>query len=152
MTPRISARGLVVEDNRLLTSRYQSGDEQWYLTPGGVQHPGETLVETVRREVSEETGYEARVESLAFVRDLVPSNHHEDGDDENHRVDHFFWCELVDDEPAVPTEFDAKQVGVEWLPLEKLSTVHFFPSGLIDPLQTSAERDTRDARYVGDIR
>ncbi|MFC7204589.1 NUDIX domain-containing protein [Haloferax namakaokahaiae] len=152
MTPRISARGLVVEKGRLLTTRYESNDERWFLTPGGGQELGETLTETVRREVREETGYEVGVESLAFVRDLVPSNHHGDGDDDNHRVDHFFWCELADDEPTAPTEFDRKQDGVEWLSLDRLPVVSFFPSGLVGPLLARVESGNRDASYLGDVR
>ncbi|WP_396610676.1 NUDIX domain-containing protein [Haloferax sp. S1W] len=159
MTPRIAARGIVVDEGKLLTVQYRSGDDVWYLTPGGGQQPGETLAETVRREVREETGYEVSVESLAFVRDFIPSNHGTEGDedeggdtDADHRVDHFFWCELVDDSPSKPTVEDAMQAGVAWLSPAELSECWFFPRELTDPLQGRLESGTRDARYLGDIR
>ncbi|WP_416838630.1 NUDIX domain-containing protein [Haloferax sp. DFSO52] len=148
---RISARALVVDDDHLLTVQYGDGDENWYLTPGGRQELGEPLSETVRREVSEETGYDVAVESLAFVRDFVPSNHVEDGSDDAHRVDHFFWCELVDDEPTAPTIEDSKQVGVEWLSVDELDESWFFPRELVGPLHEQVTRGNREARYVGDI-
>ncbi|ELZ87630.1 mutT/NUDIX family protein [Haloferax elongans ATCC BAA-1513] len=152
MSPRIAARGLVVDDGDLLTVQYGSGDEVWYLTPGGGQQTGESLSETVHREVREETGYEVEVESLAFVRDYIPSNHTEDGDDDDHRVDHFFWCELIDDDPVQPSMRDAKQVGVAWLAVDDLDDYWFFPRELPDALQSREKTATRDARYLGDIR
>ncbi|ELZ74992.1 mutT/NUDIX family protein [Haloferax larsenii JCM 13917] len=160
MSPRIAARGLVVYDGTLLTVQYGSGDgERWYLTPGGGQQTGESLSETVRREVREETGYEVEVESLAFVRDYIPSNHDTDEDedeggaeDDDHRVDHFFWCELVDDDPVQPTVRDAKQVGVTWLAVNELDDYWFFPRELPDALQRQVKTANREARYLGDIR
>ncbi|ELZ94769.1 mutT/NUDIX family protein [Haloferax mucosum ATCC BAA-1512] len=151
MNPRIAARGLVVDDGRLLTVKYQSEREHWYLTPGGEQKRGETLAETVRREVREETGYEVSVESLAFVRDFVPSSHFEDGSDDDQRVDHFFWCELGSGERTQPMLKDPQQVSVEWLAVDSLSELWFFPRGLADPLRERVESGTRDAAYLGDI-
>ncbi|WP_411965376.1 NUDIX domain-containing protein [Haloferax sp. YSMS24] len=153
--PRTAARALVVDDGHLLTVQYGDGDDNWYLTPGGGQRQGESLSETVRREVYEETGYEVEVESLAFVRDLVPSNHFEDGDDADHRLDHFFWCDFRADSPASPAdppELDSKQVGVEWIPLETLPDIQFFPRSLVAPLRGRREHERRDAEYLGDVR
>ncbi|AKU06644.1 NUDIX domain-containing protein [Haloferax gibbonsii] len=152
--PRSAARGLVVRDGELLTIRYRTDGEDWYVAPGGGQQRGESLAETVRREVYEETGYEVAVGSLAFVRDFVPSTHYDDRGDDGHQVDHFFWCERVSEDPDDPTERDSVQVGVRWLPLDELGEVRFFPGPLGDRLRDGDPDemgDGRDAVYLGDV-
>ncbi|AFK18215.1 NUDIX domain-containing protein [Haloferax mediterranei ATCC 33500] len=154
MSPRIAARGLLVRDGELLVIRYRTDGEDWYAAPGGGQKRGESLAETVRREVYEETGYEVAVGSLAFVRDFVPSTHYEDRSDDGHQVEHFFWCEQMTDEPDDPTERDSVQVGVTWLPLDSLGDVRFFPGPLGDLLRDGVREGTNDARgacYLGDV-
>ncbi|RDZ54471.1 DNA mismatch repair protein MutT [Haloferax sp. Atlit-4N] len=152
--PRSAARGLVVRDGELLTIRYRTDGEDWYVAPGGGQQRGESLAETVRREVYEETGYEVAVGSLAFVRDFVPSTHYDDRGDDGHQVDHFFWCERVSEDPDDPTERDSVQVGVRWLPLDELGEVRFFPGPLGDRLRDGDPDEMgggRDAVYLGDV-
>ncbi|ELZ92610.1 NUDIX domain-containing protein [Haloferax volcanii] len=152
--PRSAARGLLVRDGELLAIQYRTDGEDWYVAPGGGQQRGESLAETVRREVYEETGYEVAVGSLAYVRDFVPSTHYEDRDDDGHQVDHFFWCERVGDEPDDPTERDSVQVGVRWLPLDELGEVRFFPGPLGDRLRSGDSDEMGDARgavYLGDV-
>ncbi|WP_123535651.1 NUDIX hydrolase [Halosimplex salinum] len=46
------------DENRALLIRHESEPDQWG-TPGGGHEPGETMAETARREVREETGIEA---------------------------------------------------------------------------------------------
>ena len=59
-TPRIGARVLLLDprDRVLLIHARdpEAPDHQWWETPGGGVDPGESLVETPVREVSEETG------------------------------------------------------------------------------------------------
>ncbi|WP_058826615.1 NUDIX domain-containing protein [Haloferax sp. Q22] len=152
--PRSAARGLVVRDGELLTIRYRTDGEDWYVAPGGGQQRGELLTETVCREVYEETGYEVTVGSLAYVREFVPSTHYESSGDDDHQVDHFFWCERVSDEPDEPTARDSVQAGVRWLPLDELDDVRFFPSPLGDRLRGDDPDEmggARDAVYLGDV-
>ncbi|RDZ65742.1 DNA mismatch repair protein MutT [Haloferax sp. Atlit-12N] len=155
--PRSAARGLVVRDGELLTIRYRTDGEDWYVAPGGGQQRGELLTETVRREVYEETGYEVTVGSLAYVREFVPSTHYE-GSGDDHQVDHFFWCERVSDEPDEPTARDSVQAGVRWLSLDELGGVRFFPGPLGDRLgdrlsdgDSGEMGDGNDAVYLGDV-
>jgi ADP-ribose pyrophosphatase YjhB (NUDIX family) len=57
----------------LVASRYPNHDRPLWNLPGGRQRAGELLVETVAREIFEETGYRARVGALAYVSESYDS-------------------------------------------------------------------------------
>ncbi len=72
MSFRLAAYGVCVEDGRVLLGRHVSSDGRstWTLPGGGVEH-AEDPVDTVVREVAEETGYDAVVERLLGVDSRV---------------------------------------------------------------------------------
>ena len=68
----MGARGVVLVDGRILLLRYERDGETLYLFPGGGHMPGETLAETVEREVTEETGLAVGVGRLLAVHENAP--------------------------------------------------------------------------------
>ena len=56
MPVRNSAKAIVVHDGKILVNRCISKFGEYYALPGGGQHTGEMLNETVKRELLEETG------------------------------------------------------------------------------------------------
>src|SRR3954447_22342272 len=72
MSFRLAAYALCVEDGRVLLVRYAppAGAAHWTLPGGGVGH-GEDPFHAVIREVAEETGCDAVVESLLGVDSRV---------------------------------------------------------------------------------
>jgi ADP-ribose pyrophosphatase YjhB (NUDIX family) len=73
------ASGLIVRDGKVLLVRRgkEPYRDHWSLPGGGVE-PGETIRETVRREVLEETGLEVTVGLVAGYREeiLGPREHY----------------------------------------------------------------------------
>jgi ADP-ribose pyrophosphatase YjhB (NUDIX family) len=55
------------DDDRVLLIRHRGSPDQWG-TPGGGHEPGETMEETARREVREETGVECSITDILFAR------------------------------------------------------------------------------------
>lgn len=51
---RTAARGVIFLNNRILLNKNDKGE---YLFPGGGVNPGETIIEGLRREIAQETGY-----------------------------------------------------------------------------------------------
>ncbi|MGN5632199.1 NUDIX hydrolase [Streptomyces sp. AC154] len=74
MSFRLAAYAVCVEDGRVLVARHVSSDGKstWTLPGGGVEH-GEDPFDAVIREVAEETGCTAVVESLLGVDSRVIS-------------------------------------------------------------------------------
>lgn len=71
---RISVRGIIFKDGKLLCVRHKFADgspRPVYATPGGGLEDGESLVEGVEREMMEETGIAPKVGKLLFIQQFV---------------------------------------------------------------------------------
>lgn len=126
-------RALIVESGHLLTVEMQRpGDVAFYILPGGGQHHGETLVESLRRECGEELGFAPIVHGIAFIREYI-GRHHEFAryHRQFHQLEVVFHCEI----PATVRvhegwETDRHQIGFRWLPLDRLAEHNFYPRAL----------------------
>jgi 8-oxo-dGTP diphosphatase len=72
---RISVRGVIFKDGKLLCVRHRDQDTgepvAHYATPGGGLERGEALVEGVKRELIEETGVAPKVGKLLFIQQFM---------------------------------------------------------------------------------
>ncbi|MFB7506933.1 NUDIX hydrolase [Streptomyces broussonetiae] len=73
---RVAAYAVCVREEQILLARSPGpgGVPEWVLPGGGMEH-GEDPYDTVRREVTEETGYRIRVTGLLGVDSLRLVNH-----------------------------------------------------------------------------
>jgi 8-oxo-dGTP pyrophosphatase MutT (NUDIX family) len=119
--------------------------------PGGGQEPGEDFVLTLTRECQEEIGAEIVVGDIRYIREYIGKHHefsHVDAD--VHQIEFMFLCELKagseGKEGSVP---DQDQMGIEWLPLEKLESYRLYPRNLRPILAARSNAET--PIYLGDI-
>jgi ADP-ribose pyrophosphatase YjhB (NUDIX family) len=85
------------DDGRVLFIRHPNSPDTWGL-PGGGYEPGETLVETARREVREETGVEVRVTGVWKLTHRTVG-HRDDPDRRFHVFDAWLEAEPVESAP-----------------------------------------------------
>lgn len=137
---RSVTKAVIVRDERVLLQRCQMEDGGiYYELPGGGQNAMETLEEAIVRECLEETGYTVRpIRPFALLEEIL--------DNATlaakypgfaHRVFHVFLCEILDVPRKEATEEDYRQVGLDWMPLAKLSEIALRPAALrkqIEPL------------------
>jgi 8-oxo-dGTP diphosphatase len=154
MYPRSCVAAVIIRDENLLVVKKRDEKGVVYSFPTGGQEAGETLVQAVQREVLEEVGCEIVVGPLLWVREYI-GKHHENADleDDVHVVCHLFHCTMS----SVSQIFqgmapDPDQEGVEWLPLQQLTTYRFYPQALISAL-IELEQGTPSSvpLYVGDV-
>ena len=71
MERRITARGIIVKNDKLLCLRlkpYEGHKNDYWCVPGGGIDPGEPLVASVEREIIEELGVQPKVGNLLFIQ------------------------------------------------------------------------------------
>lgn len=152
VSPRLRACGVVVEDGKILLvkiRRFAEGemfpDESWILPGGGVDF-GESIVEALRRELLEETGYVCDIGRVAFVEELIiPAL---DGKAKYHSSSIGFYATIAGG--ALKTgrdpEFGDHQLILEtnWIPIAELRNYVLYPYFLASFLQEGYARGFAD--------
>lgn len=73
---RVTARGVVVDNGRvLLMERWNTG-QHYFSIPGGGVEPGETLEVAAQREIEEEAGIRVKIDRKIYEVDMEDSVHH----------------------------------------------------------------------------
>jgi 8-oxo-dGTP diphosphatase len=111
----------LVENNQILLMRYRYGETDVYNLPGGNVDKGETLTETVVRELMEELGIEVEVGKMILSGDVIMPQGKED-------VLHcIFEGKILSGNPVLnPKETSA--LGLVWMPLEDLDELEMYPN------------------------
>ncbi|MFD2176658.1 NUDIX domain-containing protein [Veronia pacifica] len=145
---RVSVRAVCYRDNSLLLAEHRDDRGLWYILPGGgVQH-NETLDQAFDRELMEETGGEATMGDILFVREVLA-----DRLNTSYLPAHLHQLELFVETTdfkvvAEPKDFDKDQIGYVWMPLDQLDDILFFPKAMVKSFQTRCF----DKIYQGHIR
>lgn len=150
MKLRNSMKAIIIRDEKILLQKNEDDLGLFYLLPGGGMNAGETLHEALQRECREEIGTEVTIGNLRFIRDYIGA-HHEfaETDSDVHQIEFMFECTLPDGyEPQFGHIPDDRQIAVEWIPLNELHTIPFYPAILKTLLL-----DIRDNSlvYLGDV-
>lgn len=121
---------------------------EYYIVPGGGQEHGESLDQTLAREVKEETGYNAIAGDLLFIRDYIGANHEFRADSSHfHQVELYFSARLLDQNRTGATQPDEGQIDVEWVPLAELKKIRVYPLSLRENFATQRSEKI----YLGDV-
>ncbi len=133
MPIRPSAKAIIIQHNALLAIKKRDRKGDYYILPGGGVDVG----------------------NLLFVRDYIGQNH-EFADDEMERQAHalelMFACSLpVGASVTKGSHPDEGQIGVEWLPLERIHEFRMYPLTIRDLVANPGDLRERQAVYLGDI-
>lgn len=129
MSARNSAKAIVLHEGKILVNRCSSRFGEYFALPGGGQHKGEMLTETVRRELLEETGYTVTPIRLSGIYERIS-----EGRDDGlcHKIYFIFLCKLENVPCKVPYEKDRFQIGREWIDIRSVRTSNLFPRAIRD--------------------
>ena len=129
-------------------STYDTVDGVVHALPGGGQRRGETLDESLVREIHEEAGLDITVGRMRWIREFIPARLPVSSFDPSfHQVEIIFECTAHGDaEPRLGAAPDPGQVGVGWLPVHDLVNAPFFPQEIARILNGQAS----DRTYLGD--
>lgn len=144
---RVSVRAVCYQDDTLLLAQHRDERGFWYILPGGGIRHNETMADAFHRELREETGGEAEMGDVLFVREVIA-----DKLETTYLPKHLHQIELFVEAKnfrtvATPTEPDKDQVGIVWMPLSSLPELLFFPKTMVLAFQSRRF----DKIYWGDI-
>lgn len=122
------AAGIIIEDGKiLLIHRFRDGKEYW-VVPGGTVEEGETVKQTLDRELAEELAIEVRASKLLFkIKNLG-------------RFEYYFLVTKYEGSPRMSgSEMEwaneDNQYILERKDLAKLSEINLLPSKIVAKLQ-----------------
>ncbi|HEU5323125.1 MAG TPA: NUDIX domain-containing protein [Methylomirabilota bacterium] len=150
-----SAKGVLVEDDRILLIQYQEPDEvgHHYNLPGGRIRRNEHAPDACRRKMLEEAGADVDVHELLFVYEYTGAHHNYAGGDK-HSISLVFRCSLrPGSRPSMATctRPDTIQTDVCWVPLDELPRVTLYPSCQAKIIQAVRDPASIGDRYWGDV-
>lgn len=150
-TVRTAARALLLHEDRLLTVRMRGDKQDFLVLPGGGQRHGETLTDTVQREVREEVGGRIELGRVLYVREYIGRNHALARQHKTfHQLEVVFRGKILNpDEVCAGPECDHRQVDICWLPLSDLAEAPLHPAILKEILLNGDE--CAEPVYLGDI-
>lgn len=118
-----SIKAIIIDRTRLLVNVCRTEDGSTYYTlPGGKQHPDELMVDALKRETKEETGYSVEPKSILFIREGFT--------DQNHRIEFMFICDIVSEYEEDKLKYDSNQVGTKWLSIDNITHEPLEPAEL----------------------
>ena len=124
LTWRLSAYGILIQDNRVLLSRQWDG---WDFPGGGIEK-GEGVEEALLREFKEEIGISIESNALLhitqdfFILDFLPDTYW-------HGVLMYFTCKNPQGEISTDGFMDHEteyMQAAEWVPLENIDSIKFY--------------------------
>lgn len=128
-----SIKAIIINGTRLLVNQCQTEDGGVYYTlPGGKQRPDELMLDALKRETKEETGYSVEPKSLLFIR--------EGFSEENHRIEFMFICDIVSPFEEASLKYDKEQIGTKWLSIDNV---------LHEPLEPAELRGIIKRHFLG---
>ncbi|MEU4801492.1 NUDIX hydrolase [Actinosynnema sp. NPDC023587] len=115
---RVAAYAVIIEDDRILLSRWLGPERpRWILPGGGIDH-GEDPYDAVIREVFEETGYRAEVHRLLGIQSVRGPLNLDGADLDYHRLRILYEAKVVGGELTYEVGGSTDQAA--WVPLAEL--------------------------------
>jgi len=131
----IRTRAVIFDENgKVLVQHHSSSKPDFYRLPGGGVKFREKIEDCLIREIKEETGLNAKVDRLLWVRDFLDQFHY-------HSIEMFFLATIIGGK-FKPTP-EAENIELLFMTLEELEKVVFYPKAFIPKLKLLKDNRNR---------
>ncbi len=139
-----SIKAIIIDGTRLLTVHMRSQDgKEYYTLPGGKQQPNELMIDALKREVREETGYTVEPQSLLFIR--------EGFNEETHRIEFMFICNIIGEVEKDKLSYDVGQIGTKWILIDNILHEELYPTDMRNIIKRHFLGKNNDI-YLGEMK
>ncbi len=111
---------ILIKDEKILLVRHRKHRQSYWVLPGGTVEWGETLKETAKREMKEETNLEIALGDLAFINEAIP------GDGQRHIIDFYFTAKISGGDLKVTREKVLREA--RFFKMKDLNNLLFYPN------------------------
>ncbi len=151
MAIRTAARAIIIKDEQLLVLRRTGVQGEFYVLPGGGQNQGESIKQTLVREVFEEVSLEVEIIELLFINEFIAKRDSmfPELESEVHQIDFTFLCKITsDNEAKVGGTPDVHQVGIAWISLNEINDYDLHPDHDLNFIMGAPTRSVL-AQWIG---
>jgi 8-oxo-dGTP pyrophosphatase MutT (NUDIX family) len=141
---RISAGGIVLQENRLLlVHHFREGQYDFWVMPGGGVQGDEGILRAAEREVWEETNLTVLAERIAYVEDFI--------DEGKYVVKFWVLCSLQGGTPSIANADVNEEYlrGADFFSREEIQKMDVFPLILKDAFWRDLQEDFPQIRFLG---
>lgn len=135
---------ILIDDNKILLMKYNYGGNEVYALPGGNPDDGETLVETLIRELEEELNLHIAVSALVLAGEVIFP---ESAKSTLHCV---FHGRILSGLPVLNPEHTSA-LGVEWVSLSETVDLNMYPNVGKHIFSATDPHSKTECQYIGRI-
>ena len=133
---------LIIENNKILTMQYRYGDADVYNLPGGNVEFGETMADTLAREMVEELNLQVEIQELVSIGEVFFL------EKKKHTLHALFKGKIIAGEPIInPAETSA--LAIKWINISDLPNINLYPN-ITDTILKHLDNQL-DNPYIGQI-
>ncbi len=138
-------RGIIIKDGKILIIHRIKNGEEYYLIPGGGIEDGETIEQTLIREIKEETNQDITDYSKLFEFEFDDPENDDRKSLTYYLIDKFTENDLKITGPELERHSEQNQYLLEWWTLEKFFKFpHRYRQDVMDKLKDSLTKTLKD--------
>jgi len=139
---KVRPSALILKDDCILTLRYNYGNINVFALPGGNPDPGESLSEALARELMEELGITAEVNSMVLSGEVI-------WDEIKKETLHMVFASKISSGDAALNPVHTTALEIVWLPLSAVCETLLYPN--VGKFLLKYLDENRESMHVGVI-
>ena len=132
-TQELIARGVCVEDGKILLAHYK--DKDYYFLPGGHVEIGESVREALEREIDEELKLSITAGNIVSIFE----HSWKDSEEEHYELNFLIPFSIPKDTDLIS---HVEHLTFEWISIEDFSSINFLPAELKEGIGKLIQKET----------
>lgn len=142
-TLKVRVAVILIKDEKILLVRHRKGQRSYWVLPGGTVEEGETIKETAKREIKEETNLKIALGELVFINGAIPRDGH------RHIIDICFTGKILSGDLKVAREDILREA--RFFSIKDFDDLNFYPD-IKEELKEGWKRNfSGKPKYLGNI-